>query len=448
MSKKRAVKAEDMAALFDVEPGDNVAEPPKTPDEPRQSFEDRTTTMKAIIKKEEPPNPPPIVDQPAVEPQLAEKPVDSAQGFQEDCQSIQEEIKRRDAQPPPQPTTEERNAQVSKNFDDVLAEVTDDSPQQPVEAPPEKAPPEPEKPIEKAEVQSAETPEEPQEAPEPPKETKPKVKKKTKKEASAESAENRGPLPADNPLGLTDEELAIYNQMPTKYPGVFDLCDGTWEFRNFYTYKFRAVRNVLVHYPMLKLPEIDEEIQSINVHHYVGENAVNPDILMRKMDAVLQQKARLSDILLRATMQISMWKSSLKLMTGKLLRDHPARGADKKDGLVTDHLSDITIYVAALEGTLAGGRRVHDMLDKCYEGLSRQLSCINTHEPTGFRGPAVAPVAASMANSHIMSIEPPVETGRSDVNAAHRSAPETSPQQETSVAVESAENNDDSLTNF
>ncbi len=188
---------------------------------------------------------------------------------------------------------------------------------------------------------------------------------------------------SDNPLALDGSDLKAYREIKERYPH-FNLYDGSQSFRDFYTSKLNILKDLLSRHPVLPLTEMKKELDDIKTDHYVGESYASPMILRKKLDESYMWRTRLLSMLMAAHSQYPSWHRMLELMHGKLWKDHDIKPAHRRDGLVTEHLHDIEVYVVALKGFIKSADYLDSILKAAAESLSRQIACISLKEATGF----------------------------------------------------------------
>lgn len=191
---------------------------------------------------------------------------------------------------------------------------------------------------------------------------------------------------SENPLDLTGLDLKAYQLIKERYPS-FRLYDGSQAFKSFYQTKVRVLRDVLTRFPVLDVPDMRREVRETDTNLSVNEKTANPDLIRERLDQAYRNRIRVATLLSMAYEQFSAWKRILELLRGKLWKDHEGNvrtGAHKRDGLTLEHLVDVELYVKEVEGFIDAARTIDELLKAAAESLSRQLSCIQIKEPTGF----------------------------------------------------------------
>lgn len=190
----------------------------------------------------------------------------------------------------------------------------------------------------------------------------------------------------DNPLDLTGMDLKAFQMMKEKCPK-FRLFDGSQAFKTFYQYKVRVLKEVLTRFAVLDIADMRHEIRDTDTDLSVKESIASPDLIRERLDAAYRNRIRLVTLLSQAYEQFPAWKRILEMLRGKLWKDHEGSvrtGAHKRDGLTLEHLVDVELYVKELEGFIDAGKMIDELLKAAAESLSRQLSCLQLKEPTGF----------------------------------------------------------------
>lgn len=188
----------------------------------------------------------------------------------------------------------------------------------------------------------------------------------------------------NNPLGLCGDELKFYHECKQKYPR-FELFDGSVSFKEFYRHKVYMLQQILTKYPVLDVQDLIQEVGEINVDHFINQNViVTPDVIRRKIDESYQWRSRLSSILLKIIPQFYIWERWTEMLRAKLWKDHEIKGAHRRDGTTLEHMSDIEQYFVELKSVLEVSKHVDAILKAASDSLSRQLSCLQNPEATGF----------------------------------------------------------------
>jgi len=137
-------------------------------------------------------------------------------------------------------------------------------------------------------------------------------------------------------------------------------------------------------YPIIDTLKLSNDLHSIKLDHTVGDNEVHPELIRYKIDSAQKHRIRVTTILVEAYEQFFIWERILELLRGKLWKDHHTKGAEKRDGLVLEHLVDMEEYVAKLKGIIEAAKKLDNFLVASSDSLSRQLSCLDMKEKTGF----------------------------------------------------------------
>jgi len=184
----------------------------------------------------------------------------------------------------------------------------------------------------------------------------------------------------DNPLGLHGSDLKFYHECLQRYPQ-FTLYDGTVAFKEFYRHKVEMLKQVLSRYPILDIVDMEKEISSVNLDHFIGDDiVVTADIIRYRLDESYKWRARLSALMLKIIPQFYMWERWTDMLKSKLWKDHELKGAHRRDGLTMEHMSDIADYAGALKGLMESCKHADMVLKAASESLSRQLSCLQLNQ--------------------------------------------------------------------
>ena len=271
------------------------------------------------------------------------------QSFDEHCQDVRD-IMEHESAPEPEPVTETPQSKDDREIIETAMDILTE-PEPELKKEPETAP-EPEPVVEEKIVEESPPPKEVEES-------------------------------GDNPLGLEGSDLRAYKEIKRKYPQLV-LYDGSTAFKGFYRRKVEVLKEVLSLYPILPLEDKFKELDEVPVDHHVGETYATPDLIRKKLDDSYYCRTRLKTLLMEAHSQLPMWQRSLEMIQGKLWKDHDIKPAHRRDGLNSDHMRDIEMYVAGLKSFLKRADWVDNLLKAAAESLSRQLSCLQLKESTGF----------------------------------------------------------------
>jgi hypothetical protein len=213
-------------------------------------------------------------------------------------------------------------------------------------------------------------------------ETEPETDKPEDAEDSPESElENSADT---NPLGLSGSDLTAYKQIGQRFKQ-FDLYDGNPAFKDFYRSKLSVLKSMLKTFGVLDLDDLFEELAGVKLNFFVGENQIaTPDLIRVRLDESYRARVRVSELLIKALAQYPAWERYSDMLRGKLWKDHDLRGAHKRDGITMEHMADIEGYVAKLHGFIEQAKHEDNMLRAAADSLSRQLTCLQLKEPTGF----------------------------------------------------------------
>jgi hypothetical protein len=202
------------------------------------------------------------------------------------------------------------------------------------------------------------------------------------KDPSAKEKDSQN-TPGLDSLGLDADDLKFCKECLEKYPE-FTLYDGSISFKEFYKLKIKSLKSLLTRYHRLDIIKLEEELVKIDTDHFLGTTVISPDVIRKKIDDSYRARARLSDILIRVLGQYYMWERWCEMLRSKLWSDHQVRGAHNRDSMTATHMSDIEEYVAELEGLRIACEQRDGVLKAAADSLSRQLSCLQLKEATGF----------------------------------------------------------------
>ena len=200
--------------------------------------------------------------------------------------------------------------------------------------------------------------------------------------SSSSNAEVKNMSTNDNPLELTGDNLRAYHDIKKNFPQ-FQLYDGSQAFQDFYRHKVKQLKGLLASFPLLDIDDMQKEIEATNVNYKLGTNPSDPSEIYNKLAESFAPKPRLTALLSRAQRQLPAWKKISEMLSSKLYRDHELKGAHKRMALDLEHMDDITLYVARVQGFVDSVNTIDNLLKAAFEGLSRQLACIVTREKAG-----------------------------------------------------------------
>lgn len=190
----------------------------------------------------------------------------------------------------------------------------------------------------------------------------------------------------DNPLELEGVDLIAYRQIMEHWPQ-FNVYDGSLAFRDFYRWKVHYLRILLGRFPVLDLGDMCDELKGISTDHFVGEHAINPDLIRRKIDDAQRCRTRVGTLLINVFEQYYPWERFLDMLRAKLFKDHEIKGAHRRDATLLEHLSDMEQYVAEMKGFSDAAKHSDMMLRAASDSLSRQLTCLQIKESLGLSPP-------------------------------------------------------------
>lgn len=183
----------------------------------------------------------------------------------------------------------------------------------------------------------------------------------------------------ENPLDLDALDLVAYKKIKEQY-SQFVLYDGNKLFKDFYTYKVKVLKAALTRFPILPVQDLNKEIESIKVDHYLGTSNITPELVQTKIDQTYKCRVRLSELVIQAYQQFSYWERMKDLLTSKLWKDHDLKGTHRRDGLTLEHMFDIEDYYGMLKGYIESAQHVDSLLKAASDSLSRQLTCLQIKE--------------------------------------------------------------------
>lgn len=203
-------------------------------------------------------------------------------------------------------------------------------------------------------------------------------------EAKVETKVEVPPSNDPNPLGLKGVEWKAYQQIREKFPQ-FSLYDGNPAYRDFYRSKMTVLMSMLSTFELIKIDDRMQELSEISLRYFIGEKQVaTPELIRVRLDESYRARVRVSELLVQSLGQFPAWQRYCEMLRSKLWKDHEMKGAHRRDGLTMEHMSDIEGYVSKLQGFIEQARHYDGMLRAAADSLSRQLTCLQLNEPTGF----------------------------------------------------------------
>lgn len=187
---------------------------------------------------------------------------------------------------------------------------------------------------------------------------------------------------SSNPLELSPADLEIYHNIKLQYPN-FQLYNGSRAYKDFYKNKFIVLKALLLQFKILNIQALMEELQGINLNHWIDADVIHPDLVRTKINDSYKQRVRLSHILVTGIAQYPVWTRCLEMMKSKLWKDHGLKGAHNRDGLTMEHLFDMEMYTQELESFIESARHYDNILKAATDSLSRQLTCMQLKEQHG-----------------------------------------------------------------
>jgi len=179
----------------------------------------------------------------------------------------------------------------------------------------------------------------------------------------------------ENPLGFFGNDLKNYNELIQNSKGMFELFDGNILMKPFYVYKAKELGYLLKKFSILDCDAIQNELTNIRSSNSIKGLPSAPEI-SEKMNSIIQQRERLSEIMIQLHKQYHVWEQSMEMLKGKLWIVKDLKGQHKREGVVADHMGDVVHYVIELRSLLDAGKYIDNLLISSQESLSRQLSCV------------------------------------------------------------------------
>ena len=177
----------------------------------------------------------------------------------------------------------------------------------------------------------------------------------------------------DNPLDLSGDDYEYFKMLKDKYGNKFDLYNGNSLMKRFYCYKVRELGYILSKVPLIDCDPLMNEIENIDTNHSI-RGIPHPEILAEKLNAIMQQRERMSEILLKIYKRFYLWDNALDMLKGVLWTVKEVKGAHKRDGIVMEYLSDVIHYVIDLKAVEDAGKYIDHLLCSSHESISRQVS--------------------------------------------------------------------------
>jgi len=190
-----------------------------------------------------------------------------------------------------------------------------------------------------------------------------------------------------NPLDLSENDLSAFNKIKDKYPQ-FELYDGSQAYKGFYKFKVRVLKSLLTEFPVLRLNDMRQEIESIKTKFKLPDNFPEPYTIAMKIGECQSSRGRVTELLMQSHSQLPLWKKSYELLNSKLWKDHDIKGAHKREGLALEYNFDIYHYYYGLQGFVDAATILDNYLKSVFESLSRQMSCIMIKDKISMVGEA------------------------------------------------------------
>jgi len=137
---------------------------------------------------------------------------------------------------------------------------------------------------------------------------------------------------------------------------------------------------------------------------------LDKDILMEKLDLVVQGINRVAMIQVQVNQQQFVWKRFVELLRGALARVQYLKPVLKQDGLQLEHMGDVEFYSERLNALKDSAHDCMKNLERAFEAVSRKVSVMLTVQTK--HTTRVAPDSYSQSNQQTYQAPPPapVET--------------------------------------
>lgn len=148
------------------------------------------------------------------------------------------------------------------------------------------------------------------------------------------------------------------------------------KFDHFYSEKRFFLDNYLLKNGEIDFKTFYSELENASVDTNVPTFDVEE--LGRRITKVMQYRDRIKYIQLKINSQYFLWKESIDLFQGLLKKVDFDRG--KQEGNVFEHMKDMVLYFAELEGLFQSCQIVSKHFDAAYASLSRQIAIIQPQQ--------------------------------------------------------------------
>lgn len=144
-----------------------------------------------------------------------------------------------------------------------------------------------------------------------------------------------------------------------------DLYDEFYKIKRKYVHKFCSGKQ-------FNFDKYYRELHDCKVD--ISTEVLDKEVLMPKMDALVQCIERVTMIQVKINHQYFIWKRYAELLRGALSRIQYLKPALKQDGLILEHMNDVEFYAERLHGLHLSADKVMRSLDRAFEALNRKVS--------------------------------------------------------------------------
>lgn len=192
--------------------------------------------------------------------------------------------------------------------------------------------------------------------------------KKVKTEAEAVTVSKSDAISEepDKKAQLQSVSLADSTNTTTKWK----LVSPSEKYSRFYAEKSRILSMELLKSGEIPFDQYYDELAQANVD--TNCPTFDSEEVSKRIAEVQKWRDRVKFIQLHTNSQLFVWKQFVPLITGDLARIEYERG--KQEGIVSEHLSDMYLYLGHLEGLYKSCEGVVKHLDGAYASLSRQVT--------------------------------------------------------------------------
>ena len=197
-----------------------------------------------------------------------------------------------------------------------------------------------------------------------------------------EPAPGPAPEPASMPV-IPEGVCEAAREAQTADDDVFDahlLPDGkySWmvkspapKYDKFYEKK-RYVINKCCIWGQIPFDAWRKELRESSVD--VSVPSYDPQEIQEKMQVAHKYRERVKEMQTQINSQYFMWKRAIVLMRGSLARVESDKPVIKQEGVYYEHMHDIELYFAEIEGIHDVAEKVNKTLESAFECLSRQVT--------------------------------------------------------------------------